>query len=201
MTTDLVIDDSVDPRDRMLYPGGATTHEKTAETKVWVLNRGGGVYEDMYDSQPYEIPEGKWVISYAAALHFRNRAVVPGTRGGYQSQGLAPKQMSRIAILRPVDWDEPLDRPENCVPFTAEQLARMYGAVEALNRSSFDSPAARQVRVIQTEDGLKAVYARGLDPERQSKEERQTIKGPKVQRREVDDKVEAEREAAAFAEG
>ena len=196
MTTEL----EIDPRERMLFPGGATSHQKQADTQVWVLNRGGGVYEDMFDSQMYQIPEGKWVIPYAAAVHFRNRAVVPGTRGGYQVQGLAPKQMSRIAILRPVDWDEPLDRPENMVPFTAEQLERMYGAVEALNRASFDSPAAKHVRAIKTEDGLKAVYARGMDnPDLNpvkpyTKEERRAVHG-KVQRSQVD---RAEDEAAAF---
>jgi hypothetical protein len=47
---------------------------------VLCVHRGDEPYEDMFDGRPYKIQPGFFMTQYGAALHFKARAVVPGTR-------------------------------------------------------------------------------------------------------------------------
>lgn len=92
---------------------------------------------DMFDSKHFFIKPGYFSVEYGAALHFKARAVVPGSRNPETSY-----QASFIAIIGAVVPDPvhgfrvtvAVDDPDQWDPFTDEEC-REYGmAVEALDR-------------------------------------------------------------------
>lgn len=103
-------------------------------TPVHCLNRGTHELRDKFDGRDYVLPTGViFTLPYGAALHFKTRQIVPGTRDP-NGQGDAAK--SYIAIFG-------VDRPEDCVPFTAAEQERADNAPEGLDREQMISPADR----------------------------------------------------------
>lgn len=112
--------------------------ELTPKTRVVIINRGRTDYKDKFDAHDYVVPPGLGEVEYEVAHHFRERAVVPGSR-----DPLSGNQEVFIAILG-------IDPPELCEPFTDEECARYGMAVEAIDRSALDTAADRDVKVITT---------------------------------------------------
>lgn len=158
-----------------LRPSGGVNRLKTAETRVVVRNRGGGPIVDMYDGYDWKIPDDgqDYIIPYAVAMHLKSRAVAPGSRNPETN-----KITSRLAIVCVADWDEPIDKPELCEPFTFTELARMAGTEEAIDRSAVASPEGRRAKPMKTADALAAVYAKGINPDAQSLNERKAAAAP-----------------------
>ena len=115
------------------------------DSPVICINRGRKVLKDMWDGNPVEIPPGHFRTEYGAAQHFQRRLIVMGTRnlevGGY---------VSWISILGSDDGRVPVDKPEDCEPFTDEELQAFGEKIEAIDRSAFSNPADRDVRLLRT---------------------------------------------------
>lgn len=107
--------------------------ELTPEAIVVIINRHPSKpYRDKFDGINYTIPGGEvGEITYAAAMHFRERSVVPGSRNP-----ATHKEDHFIAILN-------IDPVERCQPFTDEQAALFDALPEAIDRS--DDPTAFHV--------------------------------------------------------
>lgn len=108
------------------------------DTPVLCINRGIRAIHDKWDGIDYIIPPGYFEVAYGAADHFRNRAVVPGSRNPETG-----KQESFIGLVG-------IDRPERCEPFTPEQCEAFGLRVEAIAREELTSPEARAVVTVDT---------------------------------------------------
>lgn len=89
------------------------------DSPVIVINRGRKPLEMTFDGNHIPIPVGYFETEYGAALHFKDRAVVPGTRnlevGGF---------ISWFSILGSSDGRVAVDPPEQCVPLKDSALRR-----------------------------------------------------------------------------
>lgn len=123
------------------------------ETSVLCVHRGREIYRDMFDSRTYSIAPGYFTAPYAAALHFKKRAVVPGTRNPETASetsfiaiiGVAvPTREGTMKIVKPVDdavdWD----------PFTDDECREYGHAIEALDRSHMLDPIETSVSILPT---------------------------------------------------
>lgn len=112
------------------------------DSPVIVLNRGRKVMEMTFDGNHIPIPVGYFETEYGAALHFKERAVVPGTRnlevGGF---------VSWFAIIGSSDGRVAVDPPEMCQPFTDEELQAFGESIEAIDRKAMSGPDRNVVRV------------------------------------------------------
>lgn len=101
-----------------------------------------GDYVDTYDSRHYIIEPGYFTAPYGASLHFKARAVVPGSRNPETTTeasfisilGIAEPTSRGLKIVKPVD-----DR-EDWEPFTDEECAEYGMKVEALARDQMVDP-------------------------------------------------------------
>jgi hypothetical protein len=129
---------------RSLVPMHEHGLKLTPETVVLCVHRGVEPLVDKYDGRDYEILPGFFEVAYGAALHFKARAVVPGSRNPETG-----KQESFIGIVG-------IDRPERCVPFTLEECERFNLIPEAIDRQSLSSRAAREAHL----ENVSAVLSR-----------------------------------------
>lgn len=108
----------------------------TPETPVLCMNRSKRELRDTFDSQHYRIPPGptKFWVPYGAALHFKTRLIVRGTRRG-------PTDFeSHICILG-------IDDPAECEMFDAAAEAEIEARPEGLDRSALD-PSRQNAQVL-----------------------------------------------------
>ena len=112
---------------------------------VLCINRGRKPLKETFDSAHHEIPVGYFKTEFGRALHYQRKLIVPGTRnievGGH---------VSFIGILGTDDGRVAYDTPENCVPFTDEELTTFGERIEAIDRSAFSSEADREVVPVKT---------------------------------------------------
>lgn len=118
-----------------------------------------GDYTDTFDSKHYVIRPGFFEVEYAAAVHFRNRAVVPGSRNpetAFQASfiaiiGLVQQTATGMKVLKAVD------DPPQWEPFTDEECAQYEVAFEALDRGSMVNPIEPDVQLANTNNTLGGV--------------------------------------------
>ena len=122
-----------------LHHRGART--LTPETEVALLHRGWTPIDDKFDGVDYELLPGRQMIAYGAAMHFRARAVVPGTRN--------PEIKKQESFLVIMDEAGP-DRREHWRMFTDEERARIEGKVEAIARDELSMASDRDVKLVST---------------------------------------------------
>lgn len=120
-----------------LVPENAAGAELTPNTPVLVIHRGSREIRDKFDGIDYVIQPGFVEMPYGAALHFQKRACVPTTRNPETQT-----EQSFLGILG-------LDDAHLCVPFTSDELERIYGAPEAIDRAGLASRNDREVRLIK----------------------------------------------------
>lgn len=112
------------------------------DTPVVCLNRGRVPLETTFDGNHIPIPVGHFVTEWGAAQHMKDRLIVPGTRnlqvGGF---------VSWIAVLGSEDQRIAVDKPEDCLPFTDEELQAFGESIEGLSREGRDQ--LQPVRVQQ----------------------------------------------------
>lgn len=144
---------------------GSRDVQLSPESEVLCINRGTQPLEDMWDSIPFKIPPGYFKTTYAAARHFRDRAVVPGSRNPETHQ-----QTSFIAIIGIVDYVQggfkvvkPVDDPSEWESFSAAERAEYEDEPEALDRAGMVNPIDRDVTIVSTSS---AVAGRPTAPSR-----------------------------------
>lgn len=128
---------------RNLQPESSGEIKLTPETEVLVVNRGRETLFDTFNSKHYTIPPGFFLIEYGAALHFKARGVVPGSRNpetSFQASFFAiigvvvPKVDGGYMVVRkvdnPVEWD----------PFTDEECEQYSHALETIDRGAMLDP-------------------------------------------------------------
>jgi hypothetical protein len=119
-----------------LAPEDSVANALTPETVVTCLNRGSHELRDKFDGRDYVIPGGAlFELPYGAALHFKTRQVVPGTRDPHNGHVVK----SFIAILG-------LDPAEQCRPFSDEAMDKIDATPEGLDREQMESPVDRDVQ-------------------------------------------------------
>lgn len=131
---------------------GTRDVQLSPESEVLCINRGAEPLEDMWDSIPFSIPPGYFKTTYAAARHFRDRAVVPGSRNPETH-----RQTSFIAIIGIVDYVQggfkvvkPVDDPREWETFTPAERAEYENQPEALDRAGMVNPIDRDVEIVST---------------------------------------------------
>lgn len=128
---------------RNLQPESSGEVQLKPDTKVLVVNRGRETLFDTYDSKHYTIPPGFFEIEYGAAVHFKNRGVVPGSRNpetNFQASFFAivgvyvPKVDGGFLVIRPVD------HPHEWDPFTDAECQQYEHALETIDRGAMVDP-------------------------------------------------------------
>lgn len=121
-----------------------------------------GDIEDKWDSIPFVIAPGYFKTKYGPAKHFRDRAVVPGSRNPETHH-----QTSFIAIIGTVDMrsdgsfvvTRPVDDPREWEKFNEAERHEYEGAVEALDRENMVNPIDRDVTLVDTADAIAGRHA------------------------------------------
>lgn len=135
-----------------LKPESSGEVKLTPETKVLCINRGRDVVKDTFDSRHYTIEPGYFTCDYGAALHFKNRAVVPGSRNPethFQASfiaviGVVVPTADGFKVVLPVDHHEQWD------PFTDDECREYGHAIEALDRDGMLDAIEDQVEIVPT---------------------------------------------------
>jgi hypothetical protein len=122
----------------------------TPETPVVCMNRSTRELRDTFDSQHYRIPPGptKFWLAYGAALHFKTRLIVPGTRRGPSSFE------SMICILG-------IDDPADCAMFDEMAEAEFSARPEGLDRAALD-PSRQNTKVLEVGATRAGVVGQGV---------------------------------------
>lgn len=135
-----------------LKPQSSGTLVVTPETIVLCINRGREPLEDTFNSRHYLIQPGYFSVQLGAAQHFKDRAVVPGSRNPETRW-----QASFIAIIGVVVPSRegfkvvhPIDDPAQWDPFTDDECREYGHAVEALDRASMVDPIDSDVQLVPT---------------------------------------------------
>lgn len=130
-------------------------------TPVICVNRGPRTLDDKYDGDDYVIPPYvQFQVSFAAALHFQRRQIVPGTRNP-DVQAAGVQYVSWIGILG-------IDPDEACAVFTDEELALFGESAEGLNRALLPTAADREATAHQTKTLGRQLPGMGLTPSAQA---------------------------------
>lgn len=115
------------------------------DSPVYCVNRGRKPLELTFNGNHVVVPVGLFLTEYRAAQHFKDRAVVPGTRnlevGGH---------VSWISIIGSEDRRLTVDPPDTWEPFTDEELQRFGESIEAIDRGAL-SGIDRFVTPIRTQ--------------------------------------------------
>jgi hypothetical protein len=139
-----------DPLPVNLVPDAGAGNELKPESIVEIYSRAPHVLHDTHDGRHYSIPPGASLIEYAAAAHFRERSLVPGTRnpetGKQQRYILIPELRDPIGL---------------CFPFDLAQYTEQQARPEAIDRASLTSKAARSVTVVQTDAEMARLAGAG----------------------------------------
>jgi hypothetical protein len=134
---------------------------RRGEPRLHVVRERGvayeGDYQDTYDSRHYVIAPGYFEVELGAATHFKDRAVVPGSRNpetNFQASFIAI-----IGVVQPTadgfKVRKPIDQREDWEPFTDEECKQYEVAFEALDRANMDDPIDRDV-VVTTPASMEA---------------------------------------------
>jgi hypothetical protein len=142
---------------QQLVPQGSGEIALTPDREVLCVHRGDEPYEDMFDGRPYKIQPGFFMTQYGAALHFKARAVVPGTRNPETR-----REASFIAIVGAVELKpdgtfrvlKAVDDAVEWTPFTAEERHDYEGKLEALDRDGMVNPIDSDVTIVSTNEAL-----------------------------------------------
>jgi hypothetical protein len=129
------------------------TNPRRGEPRVERARRKGiayeGDYTDTFDSRHYIIAPGYFEVELAAAVHFKDRAVVPGSRNpetNFQASFIAI-----IGVVAPTGDGykviKAIDPKEDWDPFSDDDCAIYEIAFEALDRAGMDDPIDRSVVV------------------------------------------------------
>lgn len=114
----------------------------TPETIVLCVNRGREPLEDTFNSRHYVIQPGYFSVQLGAAQHFKDRAVVPGSRN--PETRWQASFISIIGVVVPtrdgLKVAHQIDKPEEWDPFTDVECREYGHAVEALDRDSMVDP-------------------------------------------------------------
>lgn len=138
-----------------LLPAHKQKQELKPDTPVICINRGPHELRDQWDADPYVIPpNARFQVAYAAAKHFQQRLIVPGTRNPNVHDASAPMYVSWIGILG-------VDPEEACTPFTVDQLAYFGESVEGLNRKAMPG-YDRDVQVRSTSEMARSLDGLGI---------------------------------------
>jgi hypothetical protein len=125
-----------------LLPETARQDLLTPETPVLAVNRSPRALKDKFDGQDYVIPgHCQFMAPYAAAKHFQDRLIVPGTRT-LDANGT----QSYIGILGPLGGKR-VDDEARCTLFDEHDQALLDRKVEGIDREALDDPKARKVEV------------------------------------------------------
>lgn len=124
----------------------------TPDTIVLCVNRGREVLEDTFNSRHYQIQPGYFSVQLGAAQHFKDRAVVPGSRNPetrWQASfisiiGVAIPTKDGLKVVHVID------EPAQWEPFTDEECREYGHAIEALDRASMADPIDPDVRLAPT---------------------------------------------------
>lgn len=94
---------------------------------VLCINRGRKPLQVTFDGNHLTVPVGHFRTEYAAAQHMQRHLIVPGTRnleiGGHKSW---------VSILGSDDGRVAVDNPEECQPFTDDELQQFGEKIEGL---------------------------------------------------------------------
>lgn len=142
---------------QQLVPQGSGEIAMTPDREVLCVHRGNEPYDDMFDGRPYRIMPGFFMTQYGAALHFKTRAVVPGTRNPETRS-----ETSFIAIIGAVELRadgsfkvlKPVDDKVEWSEFTAEERAVYANKQEALDRDNMVNPIDSAVTIVRTNEAL-----------------------------------------------
>lgn len=114
-----------------------------------------GDYVDMWDSKHYVIAPGYFYCKLGAAKHFKDRAVVPGSRNPEERS-----QASFIAIIgvvsataRGFDVLKAVDDDEEWAPFSDEEVAQYSIEIEAIDRGAMVDPIDEKVAPLALSGG------------------------------------------------
>lgn len=144
---------------QLLPQRGTREIELNAEREVLCIHRGTEPYDDMFNSVPFRILPGYFTVAYGAAKHFRDRAVVPGSRNPETH-----RQTSFLAIIGVVEIHSDgtftvlraVDHPDEWARFTVAEQAEYTGAVEALDRAGMvNAIVPAEELVIESVSGRK----------------------------------------------
>lgn len=132
---------------------GSVDVRLSPESEVLCIHRGTEPIEDMHDSQPFRIMPGYFKTQYAAAVHFKARSIVPGSRNPETS-----RQASFIAIIGTVDFradgsfsvTRQVDHPDEWAPFSEDERAEYEGHAEALDRDGMVNAIDPSVEIVST---------------------------------------------------
>lgn len=136
------------------------TNVRRGEPRLHDERRPGVVYEgdyvDTFDSRHYIIGPGYFEVELGAALHFKERAVVPGSRNpetNFQASFLAI-----IGVVAPTGSGyrvvKAVDHQDDWEPFSDEECASYEIAFEALDRANMSNPIERDVTVVGTSSAI-----------------------------------------------
>jgi hypothetical protein len=131
--------------------GQARLHEEREAGVVYE-----GDYTDTFDSRHYIIAPGYFEVELGAATHFKDRAVVPGSRNpetNFQASfisiiGVVASTGNGYRVVRRVDM------PEDWEPFSDEECKSYEIAFEALDRAGMSNPIERDVTVVGTQSAI-----------------------------------------------
>jgi hypothetical protein len=97
------------------------------DSPVICVNRGRQPLQVTFNAEHLTVPVGHFRTEYAAAMHMQRHLIVPGTRnlevGAF---------VSWVAILGSDDGRVAVDPPDQCVPFTDEELQQFGEKIEGL---------------------------------------------------------------------
>lgn len=163
----------------------------TPETKVVCMNRGRHELRDTFDGEHYVIPPGpqKFWLSYGAALHFKSRLIMNGTRT-LDGNGNQPW----LCILG-------IDPPDQCHMLDSQDETAVRQRVEGLDRSQLD-PGRQDVKVVETSAARAGVLGQAAG--RRANEVfvgAQAVDPNDVLQPPAEGSIARAEEAAAYAEG
>ena len=157
---------STSERPIVLRPS-SVRQQLTPQSPVIIIHRGGPIIEDKFDAVDWVVPpNGTYQVPYEVALHLKARNIVPGSR----QAATGGKQISQIGIISTA-WGVPIDRPQDCEPFTDEQVKYYWSHNEGIDRSVL-LPSAQQVQTIETASVASRIAAQEMT---QSQEERAAL--------------------------
>lgn len=149
-----VLPEGIEVKDLSRSVSAGPVKEPAPEERVICINRGNKVLKETFNGEHSEIPPGYFEIEYQAALHFKRKLIVPGSKnietGGW---------VSFIGILG-------VDPQTECEPFTEEECALFGERFEAIDRSQMLNARDRDVQVVRTNAAIASSPGygqRGID--------------------------------------
>jgi hypothetical protein len=142
---------------QQLRPETSREIKLTPETEVLCIHRGRDPIEDTFDSQHYVILPGYFTIQLGAAKHFKDRAVVPGSRNPEIGKHAQASFIAIIGVAVPgVDGlriEKPIDDADEWDPFTDAECTTFGMAIEAIDRGALTDAIDEKVDLVNVAAG------------------------------------------------